>query len=80
MGKCCSLGKENKAFLRTTEFLWQEGHTAHATEEEALEETLLILDLYKRFMEDYLAIPVFVVKNLKRKNLQGPFLLIQLKH
>ncbi len=72
--------KRTRPFLRTTEFLWQEGHTAHATEEEALEETLLILDVYKRFMEDYLAIPVFVVKNLKMKNLRGLFLLIRLRH
>lgn len=47
-----------RMFLRTTEFLWQEGHTAHATAEEAHQETLKILDLYARFMEDYIAIPV----------------------
>jgi len=47
-----------RMFLRTTEFLWQEGHTAHATEAEAREETLKILDLYERFVEDYLAVPV----------------------
>jgi prolyl-tRNA synthetase len=47
-----------RLFLRTTEFLWQEGHTAHATEEEALEETLLILGIYRRFVEEWLAIPV----------------------
>jgi prolyl-tRNA synthetase len=46
-----------RLFLRTTEFLWQEGHTAHATEAEAMEETLLILDLYRRFMEDWMAMP-----------------------
>jgi prolyl-tRNA synthetase len=46
-----------RLFLRTTEFLWQEGHTAHATEGEAMEETLLILDLYRRFMEDWMAMP-----------------------
>jgi prolyl-tRNA synthetase len=44
--------------LRTTEFLWQEGHTAHATEEEAEKETLLILSLYKKLAEEYLAMPV----------------------
>ena len=38
MGKCCSLGNENAIFLRTAEFLWQEGHTAHATKEEAIAE------------------------------------------
>jgi prolyl-tRNA synthetase len=48
-----------RLFLRTTEFLWQEGHTAHATAEEAQKETLTILELYRQLLEDYLAIPVF---------------------
>lgn len=47
-----------RLFLRTTEFLWQEGHTAHASEEEAREETLKMLDVYKRFAEETMAIPV----------------------
>ena len=47
-----------RLFLRTTEFLWQEGHTAHATAEEAEEETLRMLEVYRRFAEDYMAIPV----------------------
>ncbi len=47
-----------RLFLRTMEFLWQEGHTAHATEEEALEETSMILDLYGKLAEDYMAMPV----------------------
>ncbi|MCE9545889.1 MAG: proline--tRNA ligase, partial [Planctomycetia bacterium] len=47
-----------RMFLRTTEFLWQEGHTAHATEAEAMEETRLILDLYADFAENYMAMPV----------------------
>ena len=47
-----------RLFLRTSEFLWQEGHTAHATEEEAREETLKILDIYKEVTEKVLAIPV----------------------
>ncbi len=47
-----------RMFLRTTEFLWQEGHTAHATEKEAQEETKLMLDVYTRFAHDFLAIPV----------------------
>jgi prolyl-tRNA synthetase len=47
-----------RLFLRTTEFLWQEGHTAHATEEEAEQETLSILHLYARFVEEQMAIPV----------------------
>ncbi len=47
-----------RLFLRTTEFLWQEGHTVHATQEEAVEETLKILDLYADFAETYMAMPV----------------------
>ncbi|MDP2896639.1 MAG: proline--tRNA ligase [bacterium] len=48
-----------RLFLRTTEFLWQEGHTAHATAEEAEEETLKMLGIYKEFAENVLAIPVY---------------------
>src|SRR5437899_506915 len=47
-----------RPFLRTTEFLWQEGHTAHATQAEAERETLTILEMYRSFVEDYLAIPL----------------------
>ncbi len=47
-----------RLFLRTTEFLWQEGHTAHATEAEAKEEALKMLDVYVDFVENYLSIPV----------------------
>ncbi|MBN2790096.1 MAG: proline--tRNA ligase [Candidatus Delongbacteria bacterium] len=47
-----------RLFLRTTEFLWQEGHTVHATEEEAVEETFKMLNVYKKFAEEVLAIPV----------------------
>src|SRR5258707_226001 len=47
-----------RLFLRTTEFLWQEGHTVHETAQDAIDETLKILDLYIRFVQDYLAIPV----------------------
>ena len=50
--------KVTRPFLRTTEFLWQEGHTAHETEAEAQEETLKILALYKEFAENVLAMPV----------------------
>lgn len=57
-----------RLFLRTTEFLWQEGHTAHATFDEAEEETLRILELYRTFAEDYMAVPVFTgVKTEKEK-------------
>jgi prolyl-tRNA synthetase len=52
--------KATKPFLRTREFLWQEGHTAHATKEEAEREVLDILNEYKDVMESYLAIPVLV--------------------
>jgi len=48
-----------RLFLRTTEFLWQEGHTVHETEAEARAETKLILDLYATFVREHLAIPVF---------------------
>ena len=47
-----------RLFLRTTEFLWQEGHTAHATEQEAREEALHMLEVYRRFAEEYMALPV----------------------
>lgn len=47
-----------RLFLRTTEFLWQEGHTAHATKKEAIEETVKMLDLYAEFAEEYMAMPV----------------------
>ncbi len=47
-----------RIFLRTSEFLWQEGHTAHATSEEALERTRMMLDVYATFVEEYLALPV----------------------
>jgi prolyl-tRNA synthetase len=52
-----------RLFLRTTEFLWQEGHTAHATEKEGIEETLKILDIYDTFAREWLALPT--VKGIK---------------
>lgn len=55
-----------RLFLRTAEFLWQEGHTAHATKEEAVDETLLILDVYAKFAEEYMAMPV--IKGVKTPN------------
>src|SRR5882757_9853493 len=48
-----------RLFLRTTEFLWQEGHTAHASEKEAVEETMRMLEVYETFVRDHLAIPVY---------------------
>jgi prolyl-tRNA synthetase len=47
-----------RLFLRTSEFLWQEGHTAHATADEAIERTRMMLDVYAKLLEEYLAIPV----------------------
>ncbi len=55
-----------RLFLRTAEFLWQEGHTAHATKEEALVETLKMLDVYAEFAESYMALPV--IKGIKSAN------------
>jgi prolyl-tRNA synthetase len=55
-----------RLFLRTAEFLWQEGHTAHATREEAVEETLKIINLYAEFAEEYMAMPV--IKGVKSEN------------
>lgn len=55
-----------RLFLRTAEFLWQEGHTAHATETEAVEETEKMLDVYEEFAQNYMAMPV--IKGLKTEN------------
>jgi prolyl-tRNA synthetase len=55
-----------RLFLRTAEFLWQEGHTAHATREEAVEETLRMLDVYATFAEEYMAMPV--IRGVKTAN------------
>lgn len=55
-----------RPFLRTAEFLWQEGHTAHATKEEAEQEAALIHEVYARFAEDYMAMPV--IKGAKTAN------------
>jgi len=55
-----------RLFLRTTEFLWQEGHTAHATEQEALEETKKMLDVYTDFAENFMALPV--IRGIKTAN------------
>jgi prolyl-tRNA synthetase len=55
-----------RLFLRTAEFLWQEGHTAHATKEEAIEETVKMLHVYADFVENYMALPV--IKGVKSPN------------
>lgn len=55
-----------RLFLRTAEFLWQEGHTAHATKEEAIVETKLMLDVYSDFVENWMALPV--IRGIKTPN------------
>ncbi len=59
-----------RLFLRTSEFLWQEGHTAHATEQEAVEETKKILEIYATFAEEYMAMPV--IKGVKSESERFP--------
>lgn len=63
--------KRPRPFLRTTEFLWQEGHTAHASHDEALEEVLKMLNIYKSFIEQYLAIPVIAGKKSDNEKFAG---------
>ena len=60
-----------RLFLRTTEFLWQEGHTAHASAAEAQEETLKMLEVYKRFAEDYMAMPVITGQKTESEKFAG---------
>jgi prolyl-tRNA synthetase len=60
-----------RLFLRTTEFLWQEGHTAHATEDEAEQETLMILGLYRKFMEEWMAMPVLTGRKTDSERFAG---------
>jgi prolyl-tRNA synthetase len=63
--------KVTRPFLRTTEFLWQEGHTAHETEPEAQEETLRILELYREFCETELAMPVVAGQKSESEKFAG---------
>ncbi len=63
--------KTTRPFLRTSEFLWQEGHTAHATEEEAEAETMKMLGVYKEFAENCLAIPVICGKKTEKEKFAG---------
>lgn len=60
-----------RLFLRTTEFLWQEGHTAHATADEAMKESRMILDLYARFAEEYMAMPVIKGEKTESERFPG---------
>ena len=63
--------KETRPFLRSREFLWQEGHTVHATEKEAMEETDRMLETYKKFFEEYLAIPVVTGRKTEKEKFAG---------
>jgi prolyl-tRNA synthetase len=60
-----------RLFLRTTEFLWQEGHTAHATEAEAREETLRMLEVYRSFAEEVMALPVITGRKSENEKFKG---------
>ena len=60
-----------RLFLRTAEFLWQEGHTAHATYEDAEEETLRMLRVYRRFAEEYMALPVIEGRKTEKEKFAG---------
>jgi prolyl-tRNA synthetase len=63
--------KSTKPFLRTAEFLWQEGHTAHRTEEDAEEETIRMLEVYRDFVETELALPVIKGKKSENEKFAG---------
>ncbi|WP_088040856.1 proline--tRNA ligase [Bacillus sp. EAC] len=63
--------KTTRPFLRTTEFLWQEGHTAHATAEEAQAETIQMLNVYANFLENFLAIPVIKGQKTEKEKFAG---------
>ena len=60
-----------RLFLRTTEFLWQEGHTVHATEKEAEDKTMQMIEIYKSFVQDYLAMPVLIGKKSDSEKFAG---------
>ena len=60
-----------RIFLRTSEFLWQEGHTAHATKEEAIEEAEKMLEVYRQLSEDFLAIPVILGEKTQNEKFPG---------
>lgn len=63
--------KRTLPFLRTTEFLWQEGHTAHEDEQDARRETMQMLDVYRQFAEEFLAIPVIVGQKTPSERFAG---------
>lgn len=63
--------KTTRPFLRTREILWQEGHTMHATKEEAMEETLRMFKIYEKFQREYLALPVIVGEKTNKEKFAG---------
>ena len=63
--------KTTRPFLRSREILWQEGHTMHATAEEAKEETLKMFNVYKNFQEDFLALPVITGRKTEKEKFAG---------
>ena len=63
--------KTTRPFLRTAEFLWQEGHTIHATAQEAMDETLMMHKVYADFLKDYLAIPVIMGQKSEKEKFAG---------
>lgn len=63
--------KTTRPFLRTSEFLWQEGHTLHETKQEAYEEAIRMLKIYEKFMKDIFAIPVLVGKKSEKEKFAG---------
>jgi prolyl-tRNA synthetase len=67
----CRWELRTRLFLRTTEFLWQEGHTAHATHEESEEETFRMLNVYKRFAEEFMAMPVIPGRKTQQEKFAG---------
>ena len=60
-----------RLFLRTSEFLWQEGHTAHSTKEEALEETMKMVNVYAKFAKDFMAMPVVIGTKSENERFAG---------
>ncbi|MCH2379982.1 MAG: proline--tRNA ligase [Nitrososphaerales archaeon] len=63
--------KDTKPFIRTSEFLWQEGHTVHETEEDATQQVEFMLRLYKKFVNEYLALPILTGKKSDKEKFVG---------
>ena len=75
----CRWEMRTRLFLRTTEFLWQEGHTAHASEAEAIEETERMVHVYAEFSEKYLAIPVIVGRKTEQEKFAGAVITLSIE-